>query len=288
MKPCDIIIIGGGPAGVGAALQAVRTGCEILLVEQDMLGGRLNHAHWVSNFPLADPMGCSGRKITTALTKQLRTTNARLLHGRCTTMDHNGTYFIATVYGKKYMSKCVLLATGLAPKRVMVKGAREAFSKNLLHYYWDKIPGSLKGKKVAVIGGGEVALDQACSLAFEGARVTVLVRGNKVKAYPGLIKMAEGLGVKLKYGFAVDRITLNGPELSLHDPENRTVYCDYVVAAIGSAAPKTIVSSQARRRMNKGLYLAGDLVNKNYKQAAIAFGSGVKAAMAAEENMKRI
>ena len=61
MKPYDLIIIGGGPSGIGAALQAGREGRKVLLAENDILGGRLNHAFWVKNFPLAGPKGCSGR-----------------------------------------------------------------------------------------------------------------------------------------------------------------------------------------------------------------------------------
>ncbi|MDO9026515.1 MAG: NAD(P)/FAD-dependent oxidoreductase [bacterium] len=282
MKPYDLIIIGGGPAGIGAALQAGREGRKVMLAEKDILGGRLNHAFWVKNFPLAGPNGCSGKTIVRGLVEQLKTLDIWTIHGTCQTIAPKGGCFVSLVNGRSYNSRAVILAGGLEPKKLLIPGAGEAFEQQRLVYYWDDLPGPLKDKSIAVIGGGEVALDQACSLAAKGDKVMVLVRGDKVKAYPGLIKMAEDLGVKIKYCFATEWISLNGPELVLHGSENRNIKCDRAVVAIGASVPKTIISVQAKKHMNKGLYLAGDLANKNHKQAAIAFGSGVKAAMLAD------
>jgi thioredoxin reductase len=282
MKPYDLIIIGGGPAGIGAALQAGRTGRKVLLAEKGNLGGRLNHAFLVKNFPLAGTNGCSGKTIVRKLVKQLKALDIAVIHGACQAIDHKDGCFISLVNGRSYNSRAVILAGGLEPKKLIVPGAGEAFEQKRLVYYWDDLMCPQKNKSIAVIGGGEVALDQACSLAAKGAMATVLVRGGKVKAYPGLIKLAEDLGVKIKYGFIIDRISLNGPELVLHVSGNRELKCDRAVVAIGSSIPRTIISDQAKKFMKKGLYLAGDLADKNNKQAAIAFGSGVKAAMVAD------
>lgn len=278
MKQYDLIIVGGGPAGIGAALQAGRTGRKVLLAEKGALGGRLNHAFLVKNFPLAGPKGCSGKAIVRGLVKQLKASDVTIIQGPSQVIDHKGGSFVSMINGLNYNSRAVILAGGLEPKKLTVPGAGEAFEQKRLAYYWDDIIGSLKDKHIAVIGGGEVGLDQACSLAGNGAKVMLLVRGDKVKAYPGLIKLAEDLGVKIKYCFTMDRISQNGTKLVLHSPGNRELKCDRAVVAIGSSVPRTIISGQAKMFMNKGLYLAGDLVNKNNKQAAIAFGSGVKAA----------
>ena len=278
MKPYDLIIMGGGPAGIGAALQAGREGRKVLLAEKGALGGRLNHAFWVKNFALAGPKGSSGKTLVRGLVKQLKASDVTIIQGTCQAIDYKNGAFVSLINGRSYNSRAVILAGGMEPKKLIVPGAGEAFERQRLVYYWDDLPGPLKDKSIAVIGGGEVALDQACSLADKGAKVTVLVRGDEVKAYPGLIKMAEGLGVKIKYCFATERIYLNGQELVLHCSGNKNFKCDRAVVAIGSSVPRTIISDQARKFMNKGLYLAGDLADKNNKQAAIAFGSGVKAA----------
>lgn len=278
MKPHDLIIIGGGPAGIGAALQAWRTGRKVLLAEKDTMGGRLNHAFLVKNFPLCSTHGSSGKTLVRGLVKQLKASDVAAIQGICTVIDHKNGTFVSLINGREYISRAVIMAGGLEPKKLIVPGAGEALEKKRLVYYWVDIPGSLKNKNIAVLGGGEVALDQACSLASKGTKVTVLVRGGKLKAYPGLIKMAESLGVMVKYGFAVERLSLNGPELVLHGSGNMKFNCNHAVVAIGSVVPKTIITGQAKRLMNKGLYLAGDLADKNNKQAAIAFGSGVKAA----------
>ena len=288
MKQYDLIIIGGGPAGVGAALQAGREGRKVLLAEKSNLGGRLSHAFLVKNFPLAGPKGSSGKTLVRGLVRQLKGLDVTTIQGTCTVIDHKNGIFVSLIDGRDYNSRAVILAAGLEPKKLIVPGAGEAFEQKRLVYYWDDLPGSLKDKSIAVIGGGEVALDQACSLSAKGAKVTVLVRGNKLKAYTGLIKMAESLGGEIKYCFAINRISLNGPELVFHGSGSRSFKCDRAVVAIGSSVPRTIISDQAKKLMNKGLYLAGDLVDKNNKQAAIAFGSGVKTTMMAEEHLKRM
>ena len=287
MKPYDLIIIGGGPAGIGAALQAGRTGRKVLLAEKDTLGGRLNHAFLVKNFPSGAPEGISGKTVVRGLVKQLKALDISIIQGICQTIDHSNDAFRVQIQGQSYSSQAVILAGGLEPKKLIVPGAGEAFEQKRLVYYWSNIPRSLKNKAVVIIGGGEVALDQACSLAFRGARVTVLVRGEEMKAYPGLIKMAVDLGVKIKYNYAIKCIGLKGPELLLEGQADRTFICDCAVAAIGSVVPNTIFSSRAKKLMNKGLYLAGDLADKEHKQAALAFGSGVKAALMAGEYLKR-
>jgi thioredoxin reductase (NADPH) len=288
MNLYDIIIIGGGPAGIGAALQAGREGRSVLLAEKDALGGRLNHAFLVKNFPLAGPKGCSGKIVVRGLVKQLKGLDVTTIQGTCTVIDHKNGIFFSLIDGRDYNSRAVILAAGLEPKKLFVPGAGEAFEQKRLVYYWDDLPGPQKDKSIAVIGGGEVALDQACSLAAKGAEVTVLVRGDKMKAYPGLIELTETLGVKKKYCSEINRILLNGPELVLQGSGSKTIKCNYAVVAIGSVVSKTILTKQAKKLINKGLYLAGDLANNNNRQAAIAFGSGVKAAMLAGEYLKRM
>lgn len=278
MKLYDLIIIGGGPAGIGAALQVGRAGRKLLLAEKDALGGRLNHAFWVQNFPLAGPKGSPGKTVVRGLVKQLKALDITKIHGACQSIDHKGGNFISLINGRSYRSRAVVMAGGLKPKRLIVKGAKEAFGQKRLVEFWEDIPQPLKDKTVAVIGGGEVALDQACSLVSKGAMVTVLVRGDKVKAYPKLIKQAESLGVKVKFSFAVNGLSFNGSKLKLQSSGNRVFICDHAVVAIGSVPPKNILSVQVKRFMNKGLYLAGDLANRDHKWAAIAFSSGVKAA----------
>jgi thioredoxin reductase (NADPH) len=288
MNLYDIIIIGGGPAGIGAALQAGREGRRILLAEKDTLGGRLNHAFLVKNFPSGAPNGSSGNTVVRGLVKQLKALDVTVIQGACQAIDHKGGMFVSLINGRRYGSRAVIMAGGLEPKELIAPGTKEALKQKRLVYYWDNIPLPLKYKTIAVIGGGEVALDQACSLASKGAKVTVLVRGDKVRSYPGLVKTAKRLGVKIKYGFAVGQIYFNGPELVLHGSGNKPIECNHAVVAIGSMVPKTIITQQAKRSMNKGLYLAGDLANRKNRQAAIAFGSGVKAAMMAEEHIKRM
>ncbi|MCU0607307.1 MAG: NAD(P)/FAD-dependent oxidoreductase [Candidatus Edwardsbacteria bacterium] len=273
----DLIVIGAGPAGLGAALQAARAGRDALVLEKERVGGRLNLARAVGNFPWPAAGQTSGAAIVRGLRRQARRSGVRISPEECRWIDRTGRWFIVRTAAAAYRCRAVVVATGVRPLPPAVP--LDPAVARLVHYRWNDIP-MRRGGRVAVIGAGEVAFDQACSLAERGAAVTVLCRGARPRAYAGLVSLARSLGVRLMLDRPVSRIeTSRIPGVTLVTPRGRT-RADAVLVAIGGEPSLPALTAAARRMLGHGLYIAGDAAGGR-RQAAIAFGDGVDKAMMA-------
>ncbi len=290
MAAYNLVVVGGGPAGLAAGIQAQHMGLRAILVEKDEPGGRLFSARQVENFPLVGEIGkATGRTIANALIRQALQKGLNILKGDCTRIDSHQGIFTPTVNHKTLKARAVIIATGVEPKAIKQPGWEAALESPRLRYDWRDLPMKLSGKRVFVLGGGEVAFDQACSLAERRAQVTVLIRGRHPKAFTKLVKEAEGLGVRtlteakikgcasFSRGLLVSLLTGEGEEEKVFD---------FGLIAIGASPKRPSLSEEARRRAGQGLYFAGDVSNRRYRQAAIAFGDGVKKAMMAYDYLR--
>jgi thioredoxin reductase (NADPH) len=290
MTPYEVIIIGTGPAGLAAGIQARHMGLKVLLVEKYRPGGRLLSARRVENFPLVGGIGkATGRTIANALIRQTLRKGLKILKGDCTRIDSHQEIFNLTVDRETLKARAVIIATGVEPKAIKQPGWEAALESPRLHYDWRALPMQLAGKRVFVLGGGEVAFDQACSLAERKAQVTVFIRGHHPKAFPKLVKEAKGLGVR-----ALTKARIKGCASFPHGllvslltgkSEEERVF-DYGLIAIGASPKRPSLSEETKRRAGQGLYFAGDVSNRRYRQAAIAFGDGVKKAMMAYDYLR--
>jgi thioredoxin reductase (NADPH) len=272
----DLIVIGAGPAGLGAAIHAVHLGLDVLVLENGGIGGRLRYAGEVRNFPGFLAARPDGAALAKKLAEQARRAGVRIERKECGLIDRRGTCLVVQTSGGVQRGRSVIIATGVRPVPLAIPGA--AGAKDRIHFYWTDIPG-IRGKTVAVIGGGEVAFDQACSLAEHGARVSVLTRGNSPRAFPGLVTTARRKGVRIRCNAPVRSVaTASDGRLVLNTPDT-PVRSDFVLAATGSVPCLPVMTAAARNRMNQGLFLAGDVSEMNCKQAVVAFGDGVQKAI---------
>jgi thioredoxin reductase (NADPH) len=280
----DLVIVGGGPAGIGAGIQARHMGLEIMILDREGWGGRLSLARKVENFPgIAGPM--SGPQVVEALVTQACNKGLNLNRETVDSIDFCDNSFVAQGRTDQYACRAIIVATGVRPKRLSIPGIGDRH--NRLFYTWQEIP-FVRHRSIAVIGGGEAAFDQACSLADRGATVTVLVRGRNARAFDGLVRTAQELGVQVILHTSVTRADQEGDRLtlSLSDPERDKLHVDYILASVGVVPSDVSFSKQASARADRGLYQAGDVCSQNYRQAAIAFGDGIKKAMIAYEYVK--
>ncbi len=290
MTPYEVIIIGTGPAGLAAGIQGRHMGLKVLLVEKDRPGGRLVSARKVENFPLVGRIGKgTGRTIAHALIRQALQKGLNILKGDCTQIGRSQGLFNLTVDRKILKARTVVIATGVEPKAIKQPGWKAALESPRLRYFWRDLPTKLSGKRVFVLGGGEVAFDQACSLAERRAQVTIFIRGRHPKAFPKLVREAEGLGVRTLTGVRIKGCAsfprgLLVPLLTREGEEEKVF--DYGLIAIGTSPKRPSLSEEARRRAGQGLYFAGDVCNRRYRQAAIAFGDGVRKAMMAYDYLR--
>jgi thioredoxin reductase (NADPH) len=159
----DVIVIGGGPTGLTAALYMAREGLEVLVIEKAGLGGQVGITQVLDNFP-GFPGGISGGEFADRLTQQARQFGVEILEanevGR---IIPQGTYLCAiTVDGVEYGSKAVLLATGAQYRRLDVPGEEDLIGTNI-HFCATCDGAFYKGKRVLVIGGGNAPSKKRCS-----------------------------------------------------------------------------------------------------------------------------
>jgi thioredoxin reductase (NADPH) len=285
MGMLDLIVVGGGPAGLAAGIQAQHMRLKVKVLEQEAWGGRLRLARRVENFPgLTEPL--NGQQVAEKMFAQALNKGVPLSLDACELIDHHRWFEVETPL-RRYLAKAVIIATGVEPLSLDIPGS-EAFQDRVF-YSWRDLPRS-EGMRIAVIGGGEAAFDQACSLAERGAVVTLLIRGSKPRAFSGLVQDAQRLGVKIVCRAEVKGGAVKGADLSLrlYEGDNTTHDVDCLLIAVGSRPTEINITEAAAAREGLGLYWAGDVCAGRYRQAAIAFGDGIRKAMIVYEYLQEV
>lgn len=284
MPPKKVAIIGAGPAGISAAIFLERAGFDVQVFEKDRIGGLLNNAHKVENYP-GFPDGISGPELIENFRNQLENWDVDITRVRVTGVTTTGEiHTIETDFGP-HTAHAVILAAGTRAINIGLRGEGRLAGK-LLFYEIVKVPYAVDGARVIIVGGGDCAFDYALNLAERGAKVNVLMRGNEPKCLPLLRERAdlnENIWIRNNQrirGFDDEDGKL---VVGLGDPTHIgpaggiDIYADFGLIAIGrEPSPLAALSGD-------GIFLAGDIVDPHFRQAGIAIGSGLKAAMKAEK-----
>lgn len=282
----DLLVVGAGPAGLGAAIQAAHAGWSVAVLDMRRPLSRLMLAGRVENFP-GQP-GLAGPVLLDRMRGQARAKGVTFVAGRCLSLGYAGKLFRAETSGRALEARAAIVATGLEPKKLGAKVSPGRLEGRRVFYRWTDIPlGS--GARVLVIGGGEAAFDQACSLAERGCRVTMAVRGANDRVFPALRDRAASLGVVARHRVSVVKIEETVPGVMVNaETAGRParIGFDFCLAAIGGRKSLPETAPTARARLNHGLWLAGEAADPRWRQAAIAYGDGIKKAMRAGEYLK--
>lgn len=278
----DVAIIGAGPAGIAAAVQLRRSGINPLVFERSRVGGLLNNAFLVENYP-GFPKGISGINLVTLFKKHLKkwkiVVKKEQVFKAC--REKNGFIVCAD---KKYMANILIIATGTKPKhpKINING----FEKKI---FFEIYPiRNIKNKHIVIIGAGDAALDYALNLSRVN-RVTILNRKKEIKGLDLLFKRVKGGRYKKHITYIPGTKLLGITQLRndlitnlSNKGERVTLSCDYLLFAIGREPVLDFLPSSLRRKFpyeDKRLYFIGDVKHGNLRQTAIAIGDGVKAAM---------
>ncbi len=284
-----VVIIGAGPAGTAAAIQLRRSGISFLLFEKERIGGLLNEANRVENFP-GVPGGVPGRVLAARLRRQLDAAGIAVKKGEALQLARrNGLFTIRTKEGM-LTAGTVILASGTQPLPLPPPLDQVFLRSRIVDSVLPLL--KAKGKTIAVIGGGDAAFDYALSLAGKN-RVHILVRSNRPRALPLLVdrcRLQPGITIHENCRLTDAAPRPGGAEIVLRTEcapggSRKEIACDRILAAIGREPAlqfldPTLQASLPDLIQENKIHLTGDAGNGRFRQAAIAAADGLRAAMA--------
>ena len=297
----DSIIIGSGPAGMSAAIYGARNNLNIAIVESSAPGGQMINTSTIENYPGFKKI--DGASLSLAMYEQVNELNVQYIFGNAIAI-HKNNYFEVQVDNQKYQSKTVIVATGAKNRKLNIPGESKYVGKGIS---WCAIcDGSFyKGKKVAVIGGGNSSLEEAIYLSSIASDVYIIHRRPEFRAEDGLVsKVKEIKNIHLVTNVDVVEFCgddkLNG--VKVKDKENqkdRVIEVSGCFEYIGMMPSSELLSGfdvvneqgyvvvdENYETKVKGLFACGDVVNKKIRQIATAINDGAIAALSASKECK--
>lgn len=294
----DVIIAGGGIAGLTAGLTAARLGRTTLVLTGDVLGGNLLSIDSIEGYP-GYPDGVAGYQLCPALHEQAAAAGAEFAITEITGLAADGDGWRVRTAAGAYEARAVILATGTRLREIEVPGATRLWGRGVSHCASCDAP-LLRGQPVAVIGGGDSALQEALTLAASTSRVTIVVRGAALKAAAAFrARAAAHPGIDIRFNTAVEEILgdevvsavriVDGASGGAEDLAVAGVFV-YIgmepntafLAAPALDATGRVLVDAAMRTARPGLLAAGTVRGGAAGRAAASAGDGVTAAIAAD------
>lgn len=291
----DIIVIGGGPAGLTAAIYARRASKSVLIIEKEGFGGQMTHSPKIENYPGYAEI--SGNELADAMLEQALGLGAEIEISEVLKITGGDVKEVITDTSS-FESKAVIIAAGVRHRTLGVPGEEEYIGNGIS--FCAVCDGAFyAGKHVAVIGGGNSAMQEAIMLSERCSKVTILqdmpyLTGEKALA--DIINKKEN--IEVYYNCRV--ISFSGNEdfkgvAVLCDGEEKFIDCDGCFIAIGLIPSNSmvtddlielnkygyIVSGEDCLTREEGIYAAGDCRTKNVRQITTATADGATAALAA-------
>ena len=297
----DVIIVGSGPAGYTAAVYAARAGLDpIVLAGSVTAGGALMTTTDVENFP-GFPEGIMGPQLMEQMREQAERFGADIRYEDATSVELTGEIKTVATDDEEYQARAVILATGSEYRKLDAEG-EERLSGRGVSYCATCDGFFFRDKDLAVVGGGDSAMEEATFLTRFAKKVTVVHRRDELRASKAMIDRAKA-DPKIDFawnqtvGTVVGGNAVEGVELvSTLDGSRSILDVDGVFVAIGHL-PRTdlvrgqveldeagyiLVDEPSTRTNLDGVFACGDAVDHSYRQAITAAGSGCRAALDAE------
>jgi len=281
MNNLRIAIIGAGPAGIATSIQLKRLGYTPLLFEKELLGGLLRNANLVENYP-GFPDGISGIELIERIQKQLDRLKIEIEYLEITRLSYKNELFRLESDKGELKSDFVVVSSGTKPKTININ--LDYAVANCVHHDIRRLL-DINGKHIVIIGAGDAAFDHALYLSRKN-RVSIINRGSNIRSLQLLVDRAfadnnivyldntEVEGIKKVNIINNDRLLL--VEGLVDGKKKISLECHKVVLAIGRD-PQLDFMEQFDA--NDRCFLVGDVKNGFYRQATIAIGDGIMAAM---------
>lgn len=295
----DIIVVGGGPAGMTAALYALRNGKSVLVIEKESFGGQMTQSPKIENYP--GKLQVSGMELADEMMNQILEQGADIEIETVAGISRDGEgWIVATEEGGAYKAKAVVIAIGVKHRMLGLPGEDDLVGDGISYcavcdgdFYTDKV--------VCVVGGGNSALQDAILLAEKCKEVIMLLRR---QVFRGEEKLQEVLlshtNVSTRMDVVISSVIAGSNGLEAVEIANRTtgekqrVDCDGLFVAIGLVPENGAFaeladlndwgyfdSDESCTTKTPGIFVAGDCRNKEIRQITTATADGAVAALAA-------
>ena len=299
----DLIIIGGGPAGLTAGIYGSRSELDLVVLDSGVGGGQIANAGLVENYP-GFPDGITGMELAETLKKHAENTGVKInMLEPVTTITQSGDKFIVKTEKALYQAKAVIVATGLVHRKLGVPGESELSGRGVS--YCATCDGAFfKGKRVAVVGGGTGAAMAALNLADLASQIFVVTKREHLKVAEKIMetRIERAANIEVIPYSAVKRITGENKVEKLEietSGKARSLDVDGVFIEVGKKALTSFLKDlpvelekgyipvdRDQRTSIPGLFAAGDVVSGSVKQMGVAVAHGTIAALSAYDYIK--
>ncbi len=296
----DVVIIGGGPAGLTAGIYAGRADLKTVIVEKGLPGGQIAQTDEVENYP-GFPEGISGPELANRMAEQAKKFGAEIVMDEVTGLEVQEDGFLVKGFEKNYKARSVIIATGANPKKLGVPGEEKFYGRGVStcatcdgFFYRDR--------EVVVVGGGDAAVEEGIYLTKFAKKVTIIHRRDELRANK-VAQQRAFANPKIEFLFSHVVTEILGEDQvtgvrvkNLKTGEEYVYPTDGVFVFIGSVPNTEFLKGVVELRPDgyiavrdeihtsvPGIFAAGDVADPIYKQLATSVGAGTRAAMTAEK-----
>lgn len=299
MADYDLVVIGAGPAGLTAGIYAGRSRLKTLVIEMMMPGGQAAITHLIENYPGVGAM--SGAELTSRMQEQMQGFGAELASDTVTGLRREDDHFVVARGSGESSARAVIVASGTGYRKLGVPGEEEFAGRGVSYCATCDGP-FYRGQEVAVVGGGDSALQEALYLTTLVEKVYLIHRRDEFRAVPVLAERVRAhAGIECICSHVVERIEGGGSGVErvvlapVGEGETRVLEVPGVFLFVG-LVPRTdfvadivelnewgfITAGEDTRTNVPGLCAAGDCREKMLRQIATAVGDGATAVHAIE------
>lgn len=292
----DTIIIGAGPAGMGAAVYSARSGLNTLLLDESVPGGLLNKISIVENY--LGYKSVTGADLAVDMYNHVKHENVSFKLEKVVSIKEEDEYKIVTTTKGEYKTKGVIIAIGRKPRKSGIPNEEMYAGKGISYCAICDAP-LYKGKKLIVLGGGDSAFEEAIYLSNFASSVTIVVR-NKISASDALVSEAKEKNIEVIIG--KEAIDFLGDETikQVKFNDESTIDCDGIFIYYGYQADTAFMKDlnitdekgyievdNSMRTKEPFIYACGDIIKKDVYQIVTAASDGCIAALSLKKDINK-